>query len=136
MADSSQADGVSYALGNSFAAGKNKFINGDFSVWQRGTSFTNPGDNTYNCDRYRANGNGSGVTKIISRQTFTPGTAPVAGYEGQFFYRFAQTVAGTGATYNNGIQQPIEDVRTFAGQTVTWSFWAKADATRTVSPNV
>jgi hypothetical protein len=136
VADSSQADGVNYALGNAFAAGKNKFINGDFSVWQRGTSFTNPADNTYNCDRYRANGNGSGVTKIISRQAFTPGTAPVAGYEGQFFYRFAQTVAGTGATYNNGIQQPIEDVRTFAGQTVTWSFWAKADATRTVFPNV
>jgi hypothetical protein len=119
-----------------YVAGKNKFINGDFSIWQRGTSFTNPGDNTYNCDRYRANGNGTGVTKIISRQAFTIGTAPVSGYEAQYFYRFAQTVAGTGATYNNGIQQPIEDVRTFAGQTVTWSFWAKADSTRTVYPNV
>jgi hypothetical protein len=28
--------------------------------------------------------------------------------------------------------QPIEDVRTFAGQTATVSFWAKADASRTI----
>jgi hypothetical protein len=137
VADSTTSTGLAWQpYGAIQVAGKNKFINGDFSIWQRGTSFTNPGDNTYNCDRYRANGNGTGVTKIISRQAFTPGTAPVAGYEAQYFYRFAQTVAGTGATYNNGIQQPIEDVRTFAGQTVTWSFWAKADSTRTVYPNV
>jgi hypothetical protein len=119
-----------------FVAGKNKFINGDFSIWQRGTSFTNPADQSFTADRFKQNGNGTGWTKVVSRQTFTPGTAPVAGYEGQYFYRFAQTVAGTGGTFNNGIQQPIEDVRTFAGQTVTWSFWAKADSTRTIYPNV
>ena len=31
------------------------------------------------------------------------------------------------------VQQLIEDVRTFAGQTVTISFWAKADTTRSVT---
>jgi hypothetical protein len=137
VADSTTSTGLAWQpYGSIQVAGKNKFINGDFSIWQRGTSFTNPGDGVYNCDRFRSNGNGTGATKTISRQTFTPGTSPVAGYEGQYFYRFAQSVAGTGATYNNGIQQPIEDVRTFAGQTVTWSFWAKADSTRTVYPNV
>jgi hypothetical protein len=115
-----------------FVAGKNKVINADFGVWQRGTSFTNPTDNTYTCDRYKQNGNGSGFTKIWSRQTFTPGTAPVAGYESAYFYRFNQTVAGTGGTNNNIAIYVHEDVRTFAAQTVTLSFWAKADATRSL----
>jgi hypothetical protein len=116
-----------------FVAGKNKVLNSDFSIWQRGTSFTNPTDNTYVCDRIKQNGNGSGFTKIWSRQTFTPGTAPVAGYESAFFFRFNQTVAGTGGTNNNIAIYMHEDVRTFAGQTVTLSFWAKADASRSLS---
>ena len=114
------------------AAGKNKIINGDFGIWQRGTSFSNPTDGQYIADRWAHYGNGSGATKTLSQQTFTPGTAPVAGYEGQYFFRFAQSVAGTTATYN-GFRQRVEDVRTFAGQTITVSFWAKADATRTLT---
>jgi hypothetical protein len=116
-----------------FVAGKNKVINGDFGIWQRGTSFTNPTDNTYTCDRFKQNGNGSGFTKIWSRQAFTLGTAPVAGYESAYFYRFNQTVAGTGGTNNNIAIYVHEDVRTFAGQTVTLSFWAKADASRVLN---
>jgi hypothetical protein len=109
-----------------FAAGKNKIINGDFGIWQRGTSFTNPANGAYLADRFLTNYDGTGSTRTVSQQTFTPGTAPVAGYEAQYFYRYAQTVAGSGGTYNNVLEQYIEDVRTFAGQTVTYSFWAKA----------
>jgi hypothetical protein len=47
--------------------------------------------------------------------------------------RFNQTVAGTSATNNNFAIYAHEDVRTFAGQTVTLSFWAKADAARTIT---
>jgi hypothetical protein len=115
--------------GGQFAAGKNKIINGDFGIWQRGTSFTPAsGSNVYTADRFLATRDGTG-TVTVSRQTFTPGTAPVAGYEGQFFLRFAQTVAGTGSTYSQ-VNQRIEDVRTFAGQTISVSFWAKAAATQ------
>jgi hypothetical protein len=116
-----------------FVAGKNRIINGDFGIWQRGTTFNSVGDNLYTADRFRQNGNGSGVTKNVSRQTFTPGTAPVAGYEGTYFYRFNQSVAGTGTSYQNMLIQCIEDVRAFSGQTVTVSFWAKADTTRTIT---
>jgi ribosomal protein L27 len=112
-----------------YAAGKNKIINGDFSVWQRGTSFTPAsGSNVYTADRFLATRDGTG-TVTVSRQAFTAGAAPVAGYEGQFFLRFAQTVAGTGSTYSQ-VNQRIEDVRTFAGQTISVSFWAKAAATQ------
>jgi hypothetical protein len=105
-------------------AGKNKIINGDFGIWQRGTSFT--ANNAYTADRWLPIWDGTG-TKTISQQTFTPGAAPVAGYENQYFLRFNQTVAGTGSTYNV-INQRIEDVRTFAGQPVSFSFWAKASS--------
>ncbi len=123
VADSSTSTGLRYQ-GN-FAAGKNKVINGDFSVWQRGTSFTGGG---YTADRFTTDQSISAGTRTISRQTFSPGSAPVAGYEGQYFYRFA-TSAGYTAAYNN-FQYRGEDVRTVGGQTVTISFWAKADTTR------
>ena len=109
-----------------FLAGKNKIINGDFSNWQRGTSFSSTG---YTADRWTVNF--SGATGTVSQQTFTPGTAPVAGYEGQFFLRLATTVADD----NSRIEQKIENVRTFAGQTVTVSLWAKADSARTITLN-
>ena len=128
--DVNDTNGTVNATAAPFAAGKNKVINGDFGVWQRGTSFTTNG--VYTADRFNINRNGSGSTVTVSRQNFTPGTAPVAGYEGKFFFRFAQTVAGTGAT-SNVINLPIEDVQTFAGQTMTLSFWAKADAARTIT---
>ena len=137
-ADSTAATGLKWAtpssgVSNAFFAGKNKIINGDFGVWQRGTSFT-PAVNTYVycADRFRVVRDGSG-TVTVSQQTFTPGTAPVSGYEGTYFFRYNQTVAGTGGTYST-IEQPIEDVRVFAGQTVTISFWAKADTSRSFTP--
>jgi hypothetical protein len=101
-------------------AGKNKIINGNFGVWQRGTTFTNATVNTYTADRWFFGGSGNN-TGAISQQTFTPATAPVAGYEGQFFFRFNQTTTAISPT----LTQRIEDVRTFAGQTMTVSFWAK-----------
>jgi hypothetical protein len=112
----------------------NYIINGAFDIWQRGTSFSNPVSATFSSDRWRAGFDGSGVTRTVSQQAFALGSAPAAGYEGEYFYRYAQTVAGTSATFSNVLEQPIEDVRTLAGQTITVSFWAKADATRTVRP--
>lgn len=111
----------------------NGFINGAFEFWQRGVSFASPASGSYTADRCFVDWNGTG-TRTISQQAFTPGASPVAGYEGSSFYRFAQSVAGTGGTYNNVLLQKIEGVRSFAGRTVTVSFWAKADAARTVTP--
>jgi hypothetical protein len=118
-----------------FAAGKNKIINGDYGVWQRGTSFTPSAAWNYNADRFAMYSNGTGTTPVVSRQTFTAGTAPVAGYEGTYFWRYSQAAAGSSNTIN-WKQQRIEDVRQFAGQTVTLSFWGKADASRTVACNL
>jgi len=110
-------------------AGKNKIINGDFRINQRNfTSTTTSG--TYGFDRFFANAVDG--TTTYSAQTFTPGTAPVAGYEGVNFARIAST-GQTLASAQSNLRQHIENARTFAGQTVTVSFWAKA---ATATPNV
>jgi hypothetical protein len=107
------------------AAGKNKIINGDFNIWQRGTSFTTNG--VYTADRFVMGFGGTGTAQTVSQQTFTAGTAPVSGYEGTYFCRNAVT-GGSGTGSLVVLTQKIEDVRTFAGQTVTLSFWAKANS--------
>jgi hypothetical protein len=110
----------------------NAIINGGFDIWQRGTSVVASGSTTFLADRFKTYRDGTGATLTVSQQTFTPGTAPVSGYEAPFFLRLAQSVAGSGTTYSN-MDYNIEDVRTFAGQTVTFSFFAKAAASTTVS---
>jgi hypothetical protein len=116
---------------NNFAAGKNKIINGDFGIWQRGTTFNSIGNFAYAADRTRISYDGSG-THNVTQQTFTPGAAPYAGYEGKFFFRFTQSTAGSGASYNR-FTFSIEDVQTLAGQTATLSFWAKAGSAQTIT---
>ena len=135
IANSSASTGLSWA--NQFQAGKNKILNSDLSIWQRGTSFTPSASSaTYVADRFFVNRDGSGATVTVSQQAFTPGSSPVAGYEGAYFYRYNQSVAGSGATYGILASQRVEDVRTLAGQTVTWSFWAKADSNRNITLEV
>ena len=105
-----------------FVAGKNKIINGDFYINQR--NFTSNTTNaSFNFDRWTQIN--SGGTFTLTPQTFTPGAAPVAGYEGKTYLQgitASQSAAGDYAIFD----QKIEDVRNFAGQTVTVSFWAKA----------
>ena len=103
-------------------AGKNKIINGDFSVNQRAFTSTTT-HSSYGFDRWllvAADG-----TSTFSAQTFTAGAAPVAGYESTNFARLVST-GQTLSSARTVLSQRVEDVRTFAGQTVTFSFWAKA----------
>jgi hypothetical protein len=115
--------------GGQFAAAKNKIINSNFANWQRGTTltYTSSGLN-YLADRFFSWTIGT-CNVTVSQQTFTPGTAPVAGYEGQYFMRNA--VTSLSGQSIQAVGQRIEDVRTLAGQTATFSFWAKADSNRT-----
>lgn len=103
------------------SASPNYVLNADFSINQRGfTSTTTNG--AYGFDRWHMAAL-SGAT--YSAQTFTPGAAPVTGYEGKNYARLV-TSGQTGANMYTILRQPIEDVRLIAGKTVTISFWAKA----------
>ena len=113
-----------------YAAGKNKIINGDMRIAQRGTSFSNP-NGIYTLDRYRVSVATAVPTWTVSQETFTPGTAPVAGYEASNFLRMA--VSSQGSSTGQTIATRLEDVRLLAGQSATFSFWAKAGSTITIS---
>jgi hypothetical protein len=103
-------------------AGKNKIINGDFAINQRAFTSTTT-TNTFGFDRWLLTA--SDGTRTYSAQTFTTGAAPVADYESTNFARLVST-GQTITTAFTALNQKIEDVRTFAGQTVTVSFFAKA----------
>ena len=119
-------DSVDASLWNSGygQASKNKIINGDFGINQRSFSSTTTSAD-YNFDRWRTIYTGG--TSTTTPQVFTPGTAPVAGYEGKNYYRVAIT-GQSAVTDFVRVQEQIESVRTLAGQTATISFWAKASA--------
>jgi hypothetical protein len=130
VADSSTSTGLRYNA--NFAAGKNAVINGGMNVWQRGTSLTVSNDG-YGADRFTCAFNGTWGTSTVSRQSFTAGNE-ISGYEYPFFLRWT-TATPSGVSYST-IAQKVEDVRTFAGQTVTFSFWAKASGTISSSPYI
>lgn len=104
-------------------------INGNFDIWQRNTSFTNPAHLSYTADRWLVSYQNSGTlpTSIIhSRQALTPGDVFSAFYH----YRIAPNGAGSGfaATDSYGISQKIESATRFlcgASKKITISFYAK-----------
>lgn len=111
--------------------GRNKIINGNFDIWQRDITFSPPSHQPYHytADRW-CNGFHVSSLSTVTRQDFALGQTDVPGNP-RYYCRVAVTSGGTASSFVN-ILQRIEDVRTFQGQTVTVSFWAKADATKPV----
>jgi hypothetical protein len=106
---------------------RNLLINGGFQFWQRATSQTSNG---YGSDDRWSNTH-AGSTKTHSLQSFALGQTAVPG-EPQFYSRTVVTsVAGAGNLVAK--QQRIEGVRALAGRNARVSFWAKADAARSIA---
>jgi hypothetical protein len=101
---------------------KNAIINGNFDIWQRATSQTSVGYGS--ADRWKTWFTGTSVTLSVSQQAFALGQTAVPN-EPEFFMRNTFASGSDVSTIAQTYQQ-IEDVRTFAGQTITLSFWAKS----------
>jgi hypothetical protein len=110
--------------------GKNLLINGDFQVWQRGTSFTTPDlDAVYTADRWLCDmDTDSSDSGTISRQPFTLGQTAVPSFPSYYFQYDCTTGLTSNATM---LRQRIEDVSKWGGQTFTLSYYVKASKTIT-----
>jgi hypothetical protein len=103
-------------------AATNAIINGAFEINQR--NFTSTTTNaTYGFDRFVLRTNDALCT--YSAQAFSPGESPSTNFEGTNYARLV-TAGQTAANTLSVLRQVIENVRTFAGRTVTMSFYAKA----------
>ena len=112
--------------GGPLAGLRNRIINGNFDIWQRGASFT---ASDYSADRWLSARVGS--THTVTRQPFTLGQTDVPNNPFYYVRTVVSSVAGAG---NYALLcQRIELVPTLAGQQVTVSFWAKADATKNIA---
>lgn len=109
---------------------RNKIINGNFDVWQRGTSVTPPNAlDTFLADRFSVFSN-TGSKTVYSKQSCL-GTEP-------FTAKSYLRVVNTGMTSTDGCQisHRIEDARVCDGKTLTLSFWAKADSVKKMTFHV
>jgi hypothetical protein len=114
---------------------KNRVLNGDFNVWQRGTALsTITTSGTYYPDQWRVDFDGTGANLSIQQQTFTLGQTAVPDNP-KYYCECSVSIGATGQTLL-AMDQRIESALTFAGQTATVSFYAKADTTRTLSVRI
>jgi hypothetical protein len=118
VADSSTSTGLRYRSGYN----GNAFINGGFDIWQRGTSIAStasPVTGTYTADRFRINQN---TGRTVSRQS-----SALTGI--QYCARVQRDSGNTGTGgITFGCDLESADSYRFAGQTVTFSFYARAGA--------
>jgi hypothetical protein len=105
---------------------KNYLINGNFDMWQYGTSQTSSG---YGSDDRWANYN-IGSTKTHSMVNSSD-TERALFNSSKYSRTVVTSVAGAGNLVEK--YQGIEDITKLAGKTITISFWAKADSSKNIA---
>jgi hypothetical protein len=100
---------------------RNRIINGDMRIWQRGTSFTGVGAVAYTADRFQLTLNG--VNGSVTQSTDVPDT--------QTLYSLKLVPASNATPTEFAVRQWLElqNITDFAGNTVTASAWVKCTRT-------
>lgn len=123
--------------GGQLAGGKNRVLNSNFSIWQRGTSISLAASTGFSlgflADRWQTS-TGANQASTISRQP-TNDTTNLPNI--QYCMRYQRNSGQTG-TLNLLLAQSFESVNSIplAGKTVTLSFYARAGANYSAASNV
>ncbi len=119
---------------------RNRVINGQFDIWQRGTSF-GPGAlaDLFTADRWSTNANlgesGATFTQSVNRVAFSLGQTDVPNNP-VFYATFSGTFVSGNGKEITALAHRLENVRSFAGTTATLSFWAKGSINGTIRVNL
>ena len=124
VADSSTSTGLRYQ--GSMAAGKNFVINGNFDVWQRGTSFAAATVSSYTADRWQVV-SGTQTATISQQTTGAPNGS-------RYVLRNAYTSAASYGNFFQGIE--TNNALQLSGKTVTFSVKMRKNATLTTDLNI
>jgi hypothetical protein len=115
MTDSQEMDVV-----NENRRTRNWLDNGDFQIWENGTSFVNRVDNSYTSDRWYLDG--SLANKSVTQEVLSDSMGENA---------LEMTLNSFGTGDNCSILQGLDskNVKQLRGKDVTFSFWAKRSST-------
>lgn len=105
---------------------RNVIINGNFDVWQRGTStFSNVSSGSFSSDRAYNSYTGTSVNMNVSRD------AGVPNFRSKYSIKYQQLTSNATSVTEYAYRQYIEGTNAFAlyGKTVTLSFWYKSNKT-------
>jgi len=119
-----------YTVNNTFS-NKNAIINGDFNIWQRGTSFTAVADGTYTADRFLYLKTGA-MVHTVSRSTDVPTVLQAGRLFNYSLLTDCTTVDSSIAAGDYCVQEHrIEGFNwlPLAQKTITLSFWVKGTKT-------
>lgn len=114
-------DGTQWTVLAPIAGSRNAIINGDFKVWQRGTSFSAVSPGVYTADRW-TNSYGA-VTSNVTRETDVPSK------DFSYSLKFAAPSTFSTVEYVLRTWLEVQDVKRFVGKSVTLSFWIKSSKT-------
>ena len=118
---------VNLLSGTRLASGKNAFINGNFGVWQRGTSVSVAASATatYTSDRFALTTQANQASTVSRQSTNDTTNLPTIQYCARVQRNSGQT--GTGAMIFGQSLETSNSVR-YAGQSVILSFYARKGA--------
>ncbi len=105
---------------------RNALINGNFDIWQRGTSFVSPVTDSYCADRWK-------VTESVDNNCTISRSATVPDALSQYSARLEVSGGAGGANAYTRITQWIENYNLLVGKRITLSFKAKCDAGTTAT---
>ena len=99
---------------------KNYIINGNFDVWQRGTTLIDVVPGSFLADRFMLNVDGNATVSVVKSTEDT--------LNGRRINTLSLSVSQIGTTSYVGITTRLEDMMKYAGKTLTLSFYAISDS--------